>query len=262
VGVVQEVISAALNIVKGIIQTVLAVINGDWKKAWEGIVGIVSGAWDLIFGVFRGAVRIVKSLLGGIVSTMGEVLRPVGNFLHTWIVEPFEKVLSFIGEIPGKVTRLASGMFDGIKNAFKSVINFVIDAWNKVDFSISIKAPSWVPGLGGKGWEVDDIVPDIPRVRALGGRGTGAFIAGDRFGPELVDPAGGSAQVLNAERTQRLLRQIADGRGMPLSGEPGIFAPISVQTVDRRSGEQLGRDMAWGLSAGTGRPLVGSGTEG
>lgn len=261
VGVVQEVISGALQIVKGIIQTVLAIINGDWKKAWEGIVGVVSGAWDLIFGVFRGAVRIVKSLLGGIVSAMGEVLRPVGNFLHTWIVEPFEGILSWIGGLPRRIADLSTGMFNGIKEAFRSVINFVIDSWNKVDFGISIKAPSWVPGLGGKGWEVDDIVPDIPRL-ALGGRSRAGspFFAGER-GPELVDAATGSAQVLNAERTQRLLRQIADGRGT-MGGEPGIFAPISVQTVDRRSGEQLGRDMAWGLSAGSGRPLVGSGTEG
>jgi phage-related protein len=259
--VIQNVISGAMKVIQGIIQTVLALINGDWGKAWEGVKKILAGAWDIIFGIFRGAANQVRHLMGAIVSIFGEVLRPVGNLLHTWIVTPFEAILAFIGDIPGKITRLASGMFDGIKNAFKAVINFVIDAWNKVDFSISIKAPSWVPGLGGKGWEVDDIVPDIPRVRALGGRGTGAFIAGDRFGPELAPPAGGAAQVLNAERTQRLLRQIADGRGMPTGGS-GIYAPISVQTVDRRSGEQLGRDMAWGLSAGSGRPLVGSRTEG
>lgn len=257
VGVVQEVISGALQVIQGIIQTVLAVINGDWGKAWEGIVGIVSGAWDAIFGIFRGAVDIVRGLLGGIVSTMGEVLRPVGNFLHTWIVEPFEEVIGFIARIPGRIADLASGMFDGIRDAFRDAINFIIRGWNSLEFTIPGFNPPG-PGPSIPGFTLG--VPDIKEL-ALGGRTIPGepFLAG-HGGVELVTGQGGSAQVLNAERTQRLLRQIADGRGS-VSPEPGIYAPIQVETVDRRSGEALGRDIAWGLSSGTGRPLVGASGE-
>ncbi len=268
-GVVKEVISATLKIVQGIIQTVLAIINGDWGKAWDGIVKIVSGAFDGIFGILRGAINIVKGILGGIFSTFGEVFRPLGNLLHTWIVSPIEGIIDWISKAPGKIAKAASGMFDGIKAAFKAAVNWVIQKWNDLQFKIggqkvfgvtlpgvTIDTPN-IPLIGGD--SSSTATPPTRVVRALGGRGTGPFFAGER-GPELVDPAGGSAQVLNAERTQRLLRQIANGPG--IAAEPGIHAPISVQTVDRPTGERLGRDIAWGLSSGLGRPLVGSGTGG
>jgi len=252
---VKSVISGVLQIVQGIIQTVLAVINGDWSKAWDGVVKIFTGAWDVIFALFRGVITNLQGVMGGIVSTIAEFLRPVGNFLHTLVVEPFEGLLDFVGGLPGKITRKARGMWDGIFGAFKAAINKIIDLWNGLEFKIGGKKVfgQTLPG-------VTIGTPDIPRL-ALGGRPPPgqAFLAGER-GTELVTGDRSSAQVLNADRTQRLLRQIAAGGG-PTSSEPGIYAPISVETVDRRSGEQLGRDIAWGLSSGTGRPLVGSGKE-
>lgn len=254
-GTIQEVIAGAVEIIQGVIRTGLAIINGDWGKAWDGIKGILSGAWDAIFGVLRGAVNIVRGLVGGIVSVFGEVLRPLGNFLHTWIVEPFETVLGVIGGIPGRITNLARGMFDGIKNAFKGAINWIIDAWNGLEFRIPGFDP---PGPGPKFGGFTLGVPNIPRL-FLGGRTPtdgGPFLAGGR-GTELVDGYRGSAQVLNADRTERLLRQIAGGAGVASGG--GDSYPISVQTVDRPSGERLGRDIAWGIASSRGRPLVGSG---
>ncbi len=252
---VGEIVNGALEVVTGIIRTVLAVINGDWGKAWDGIKAILAGAWDAIFGILRGAVNIVRGLVGGIVSTFGEVLRPLGNFLFTWIVAPFESVLTFIGGLPKRVSTLASGMFDGIKDSFKSAVNWIIRKWN--DFGISLEATMPFPPHKTIGFRLD--TPDLPPLKALGGRTVPGqpFIAGDRFGPELVTGFKGSAQVLNADRTERLLRQIAGGAGVPSGG--GDTYPISVQTVDRPSGEQLGRDIAWGISSTRGRPLVGSG---
>lgn len=254
-GTIQEVINGAMEVVTGIIRTVLAVINGDWGRAWDGIKGILAGAWDAIFGVLRGAANVVRGLVGGIVSVFGEVLRPLGNFLHTWIVTPFETVLGFVGGLPGRITRLASGMWDGIKNAFRGAINWIIDAWNGLEFKIPGFDP---PGPGPKFGGFTLGVPNIDRL-ALGGRSTPGmpFIAGDGTGPELVSGEAGSAQVLSADRTERFLRQIAQGVGVPSGG--GDTYPISVQTVDRPSGERLGRDIAWGIASSRGRPLAGSG---
>lgn len=247
---VQEYVNAALDIVRGVIQTVLALINGDWGKAWDGILTILRGAWDAVFAIIRGAKDIVVSILGGIVSTFGEIFRPVGNFLHTWIVQPFQGVLDWIGRAPGTISRLATGMFDGIKEAFKSAINFVIRGWNNLDFTIRKFDPPG-PGPTFGPWTIG--VPDIKPL-ALGGRSIAGqpFLAGEK-GAEIVDMGySGSAQVLNANRSERLLRQIAGGVGQ---GGGGDVFTAKIETVDRRSGEQLGRDLAWGWSSARGRPI-------
>ena len=210
---IQEYVNAALDVIRGIIDTVLAVINGDWGKAWEGILTILRGVWDAMFAVIRTAASIVASILGGIVSTFGEVFRPVGNFLHTWVVQPIEDMVGFIGRLPGRISSAASGAFDGLKEAFKSAVNFIIRGWNSLEFKIpGFDPPGPGPKFGGftigrpedpgacPGWP-------IGRRPALHRRGTR-----DRTGRPRLHR--GSAQVLNANRSERLLRQIA-GRGRP-----------------------------------------------
>lgn len=248
---IQEVVNSVLDVIRGIIVTVLAVINGDWGKAWDGILTILRGVWDTIFGVIRGAASTVASILGGIVSTFGEVFRPVGNFLHTWVISPIESMVGFIAGLPSRIKSAASGAFDGLKEAFKGAVNFIIRGWNSLEFKIPGFDP---PGPGPKFGGMTIGVPKIKEL-ALGGRSIPGqpFFAGER-GTELVDPGfKGSAQVLNANRSERLLRQIAGGLG-DRGEERTVFAP-RIETVDRRSGEQLGRDLAWGWTSARGVPM-------
>lgn len=59
----------------------------------------------------------------------------------------FQKIIDFVKGVPGKISGAAGGMFDGIKNAFRSAINFIIRAWNKLEFKIPGFDP---PGPGPK----------------------------------------------------------------------------------------------------------------
>lgn len=160
---VRGTIDNLLQVIRGVIQTVLAIINGDWGQAWNGIKQILAGIWDQMVNVVRTAVDGLRSIVGGIVSAFGEVLRPLGNLLHTWVVEPLEAIVGAIRDMPGKIGRAAAGMFDGIKNAFRSAINFIIDGWNRLEFSI----PGFKIGpVGYDGFKLG--VPDIPRLAAGG----------------------------------------------------------------------------------------------
>jgi len=96
-----------------------------FKRAWGFISGLVVGYFNLVIGIWK-------------------------------------KIFSFIGAIPGKVRSLSKGMWNGIIDAFRGVINLVIRAWNALDFSVHVSVPSWVPGIGGMGFHIDDVVPDIP----------------------------------------------------------------------------------------------------
>lgn len=247
---IYEVVNAALDIVRGVIQTVLALINGEWGMAWDSILQVLRGVWDLIFGVLRGAVSQVSSILGGIVSLFGEIFRPVGNFLHTWVIQPVEDMVGFFVKLPGRIASATAGAFNGLKEAFKSAANFIIRGWNGLEFKIPGFDP---PGPGPK---FNGFTLGVPKIKelALGGRSIPGqpFFAGER-GTELVDPGfKGSAQVLNADRSERLLRQIAGGVGQDRQGD--TFT-ATIETVDRRSGEQLGRDLAWGWASARGAPL-------
>lgn len=71
-----------------------------------------------------------------------------------------------------------------IAGVFKAEFNGIARAWNATVGKISLHAPDWVPGMGGKGFDV----PDIPYL-AEGGivtRPTLAVIG--EAGPEAVVP--------------------------------------------------------------------------
>ena len=77
--------------------------------------------------------------------------------------------------------------FTGLYNVFKTLFNGIATIWNNTVGKLSFKIPSWVPGLGGFGFDV----PDIPYL-AEGGIVTGPTLAmiGER-GPEAVIPLSG-----------------------------------------------------------------------
>lgn len=69
-----------------------------------------------------------------------------GNWSAAWqnVVDIFENIVSAIGEI------------------FKAPLNFLIDGVNGFINSVNkIKIPDWVPGIGGKGFDI----PNIPRLK-------------------------------------------------------------------------------------------------
>jgi hypothetical protein len=105
--------------------------------------------------------------------------------------EPFRDIVDSIG----KALKAAfTGTVDALKTAvnaylgiYKGIFNAIAKAWNNTIGKLSFKVPSWVPGLGGKGFDV----PNIPEL-ANGGivtRPTLAMIG--EAGPEAVVPLTG-----------------------------------------------------------------------
>jgi hypothetical protein len=74
--------------------------------------------------------------------------------------------------------------FGVVYDIFKTLFNGIAGLWNNTIGKLSFKAPSWVPGIGGKGFDV----PNIPML-AEGGIVTGPTLAmiGEK-GPEAVVP--------------------------------------------------------------------------
>ena len=79
---------------------------------------------------------------------------------------------------------IITGYLTTVMNVYKAIFNGIAKMWNSTFGKLSFEVPKWVPGLGGKGFDV----PDIPML-ANGGIVTSATLAviGER-GPEAVIP--------------------------------------------------------------------------
>jgi hypothetical protein len=111
----------------------------------------------------------------------------------------FGKALEFIGDIAssvwegmktgfGGVVSFVEGYVNTLLGIYKGLFNAIATVWNNTIGKLSFKIPGWVPGLGGKGFDV----PDIPML-ANGGIVSSPTLAmiGER-GPEAVVPLTGN----------------------------------------------------------------------
>ena len=147
---IENAIEIALAVIRGIFDVGTALLKGDFSGVWEALKGIVTDA-----------------------------LSAIGDFISTF----FDETLDFLRGLPDKIGRATLGMWDGIKNAFKEAINFIIRGWNRLEFRV----PGFSIGpIGYDGFTLG--VPDIPLL-ADGGivnRATLAVIG--EAGPEAVVP--------------------------------------------------------------------------
>jgi hypothetical protein len=142
-----EALRGFMNAISGVFDLIKAILTGKWGDAWNALKQIVDGVWDGIFAVVRNA---VTNVIPTIIAGLGQVLTSIGRTL-----------------------------FDGLKDAFRGAINWIIDRWNGLEF----KAPH-IPGLP----DMVIGVPDIPRL-AAGGPFNGMALVGEK-GPELLVGAG------------------------------------------------------------------------
>lgn len=107
--------------------------------------------------------------------------------------EPFREIVDSIGQalkaaFTGTVDALktAVGVYLGI---YKTLFNSIAKAWNNTIGKLSFKVPSWVPGLGGKGFDVPNIpelanggIVNSPTLALIGEAGPEAVVPLDRAG--------------------------------------------------------------------------------
>ena len=100
--------------------------------------------------------------------------------------EGFRKIVDGVfGAIKFYVQNIVIPQFNLMLTVFKTIFNGIATIWNNTIGKFSFTVPSWVPGIGGKGFSM----PDIPML-ANGGIVTGGAtlaMIGER-GPEAVIP--------------------------------------------------------------------------
>jgi len=180
------------------------VIWGTIQTGFDKVSGFLSSvfrskwAWLLPTGPFIKAILFLRDnwaeIWGGIKTTVATVWADIKKtVLGAW-----DTITAlFTGDFGGVLSGLGR-MWDGIKGIFKAGVNAIIGTLNvliRAMNTIQVKIPSWVPGLGGKGFGIN--LPEIPKM-AHGGivrRPTLALVG--ESGPEAIVPLsrGGGAGV-------------------------------------------------------------------
>ncbi len=141
VGWFRDLVNAAWS---GIKTAISAVVSWFQNTAWpvlQTVIGYIVGYYKLLWTVF--------STVAG------------------WIIDKAGSLVSFFTKMPGRIAAAVSGLWDGLKNAFRSAINWIIDKWNSLSFTIGGMSVN----ILGKDISVPSLTlstPDIPRLAAGG----------------------------------------------------------------------------------------------
>lgn len=133
---IELILPPITSLLTGLIDKVLPPLQ--W--AFEGVANAISTVFS---GAFEGIGKVINNIKGvfsGIIDFVENVFK--GNWSRAWQA----------------VVDIFSNIFEGIKNAFKVPINWIIDGLNIFIRGLNkIKIPDWVPGIGGFGLNINEI---------------------------------------------------------------------------------------------------------
>jgi hypothetical protein len=195
----------AWNALTAVTAAVNAVLGASFSALWVAtgaivIIGIIAAlvALQVKFDIFGKAVDAVQwyfTTMWGVVKTVFNWIKDNWQLLVAVITGPFGLAVLAVVKFKDDIMNMFSLIYSGIKATmgfvadvisapFKAAFKVVAGLWNNTVGKLSFKIPDWVPGIGGKGFDV----PDIPML-AEGGIVTSPTLAMiGEAGPEAVIP--------------------------------------------------------------------------
>lgn len=198
---IQDAFQAGVAVAKNLLNGLWEFIKSVWK--WSPI-GLIVSNWDAIKAAFSRAIETIRGVFQGVWDFIKKVwsYSPIGIITTNW-----DKILDFIKGIPGKIKSFFSNLGDTISAPFKEAFNAIARFWNNTVGKLEFKAPSWVPGIGGKGWSVPNI-PTFARGALLDQPTFGMFAEAGR---EALVPL--DRPLSQVDPSVRWLSAIAQGKG-------------------------------------------------
>lgn len=142
----------------------------------------------VVIGFVAKVIETVVGFVASVVGKFGELAQGISNKVEdakTWVIDKFTALVEWVKGLPKKIGDAASGMWDGITGAFKSMVNYLIRMWNGFSDKLSFKIPD-IPGVPKRG----ETIRPIPKIHELaqGGltRGPGGP-TGDKIPAMLSD---------------------------------------------------------------------------
>lgn len=192
------------EIFQGLADFFVGIFTFDMDKAWSGIQEIFTGFSSFLKNIFAADwTQIIGIRLGTQLNALLGTVKSVWNAIKG----VFNGIITFLtGIFTGNwkkawqgVKDIFSSIVSGITGIFKAPINAMIDGINTFIGGLNkIKIPDWVPGVGGKGFNIGK----IPKL-AQGGYVKAntpqlAMIGDNRTQGEIVSPEGKMYEIMMA----------------------------------------------------------------
>ncbi|WPH51260.1 phage tail tape measure protein [Enterococcus faecalis] len=210
----KDFIDSAFEVIKNIIVGTFKVLADTTKSTFDFITGFIEGSMSGISKIIGDYVDAITRIFSGIIDFITGVF--TGNWSQAW-----QGVVDIFG-----------GIFDGIVAVAKAPINAVITLINGfLDGLNNIKIPDWLPGVGGKGFNI----AKIPYLAEGGHMINGQAIVGEA-GPELLTAKNGKTTVTPLSQDEK-----SKGISGALKGSSTVNNYVTIGQVDANNPSELDR---------------------
>lgn len=206
--VVTELLQPLLEIAMGFLEPLLTLISEALEPLIEILMALITTGLEPLIPVLELLLTVFEEVFSGILSTVTDVLQNNVMTILRNLIDFIKNV--FTGNWKGaweNISNIFKNIVEAFVKIFKIPINGIIDLINGFLKGLNnIKIPDWVPGVGGKGFNISL----IPRLK----KGL-KFVPGDFF-PAYLDYG------------ERVLTQEENLRFSALGGMEGIEQRLSL----------------------------------
>lgn len=143
----------------GPILELVAALIGPLLSALKPVIEIIS---KVLTPIIKGLKTVFSEVFGFIIRQVQGSAETLGKIVGS-IVGFFKGFADVFRSIWNGISSFFKGIWEGIVNAFKTPVNWIIDGINKFLKGINkIKIPDFVPGIGGKGFNIN-LIPRLQK---------------------------------------------------------------------------------------------------
>jgi hypothetical protein len=169
---------------------VMLVMEINAKRAAAGQVALnLALLANPVVLIVAGVIALVAALV--LAYKKSETFRNIVDGAFEWVKNAAGSLLEFFKKIPAFFVQTAKTLANVITTPYRLAFAAIAKLWNATIGGLKFSIPEWVPGIGGKGFQVPRLPEGIPAL-AKGGivsKPTLALIG--EAGPEAVVPLSG-----------------------------------------------------------------------
>jgi TP901 family phage tail tape measure protein len=223
--------AATLGIGVGIAALIAGVVllATHWKEVWGVIKSAATDAWHFldndvlhpIENAFDGVISWIKGHWETLVEILVAPFAPVLAVVLTF----HDQIFGFFERLPGEIGHVFETLGSILEAPFKLAFDGIARLWNDSIGKLSFHVPSWIPGIGGKGFDV----PKIPLLATGGIVNQPTLAVVGEAGPEMVIPL---SQLGNFDPTSGSgFSPLPQGMTSSSSGAGSTLPPIYITTT-------------------------------
>lgn len=204
------------------LKTVVLIVVNVYKTAFNVLVTVVKFVYNVYVTYINLIIATIRKLIAGV------------QVVVDYVQKRWNAFIAFFQQLPGRIASASKGLWNGIKESFRAAINWIIDKWNGLSFSL----PSLDTPFGKIGGTTIS-TPNLPRLASGGWAQPGRTYLTGEDGPELLT-TGRRAYVSSAGDTEGMLNSTPEVHVYIGDRELTDIVDVRIETRDRATKRRVG----------------------